>query len=298
MKIDQTHQPWAIGTASVFAVAAVGYAAYAKLAVNGPEGGSAVGLLFGVLGYGLMLFATLLSLRKKFPVWRIGRAKTWMRGHLWLGLLSYPMILFHAGFSSGGRLTTTLLWLMTFVIVSGLLGAALQHFMPQLITQRVPMETIYDQINSVQSQLLAEADKLVGNFVETAAKLGVTVAAAAANDGSTALATSTTAHNPAEEFQSVYAESIRPFLATRGMYDHPLYARKNAKGMFLRLRKLVPSALHEIIEDLEDICEEKRDLDRQSRMHRILHGWLFVHVPLSYALMVLGTIHAILALRY
>jgi hypothetical protein len=33
-------------------------------------------------------------------------------------------------------------------------------------------------------------------------------------------------------------------------------------------------------------------------MYRMLHGWLLVHVPLSIALLVLGGIHAIVALRY
>ena len=37
-----------------------------------------------------MIFAGLLAARKKVPVWRLGRAQDWMRGHLWLGLLSLP----------------------------------------------------------------------------------------------------------------------------------------------------------------------------------------------------------------
>ena len=31
---------------------------------------------------------------------------------------------------------------------------------------------------------------------------------------------------------------------------------------------------------------------------RVLHGWLLIHVPVSIALLVLGGIHAIVALRY
>jgi hypothetical protein len=33
-------------------------------------------------------------------------------------------------------------------------------------------------------------------------------------------------------------------------------------------------------------------------MHHFLHGWLLVHIPLSYALLALGAIHAVFALRY
>ena len=44
--------------------------------------------------------------------------------------------------------------------------------------------------------------------------------------------------------------------------------------------------------------EEKRQLDRQSRLHKVLHGWLLVHIPLSYALLLLGAVHAVMALRF
>jgi hypothetical protein len=49
---------------------------------------------------------------------------------------------------------------------------------------------------------------------------------------------------------------------------------------------------------LESICEEERQLVRQRRIYQWLHGWLLVHVPLSIALLVLGGIHAIVALTY
>ncbi len=60
--------------------------------------------------------------------------------------------------------------------------------------------------------------------------------------------------------------------------------------MFQQLRVLLPQNLHSSVDDLENICEEKRQLDQQSRLHKILHGWLLVHIPLSYALLLLGAV--------
>ncbi len=97
-----------------------------------------------------MLFAGLLGARKKVPIWRVGRAQAWMRGHLWLGLVSFPLILFHSGFHFGVGLTKALMWLFVVVFVSGIVGAVLQHFMPRLTTQRIPLETIYEQIGRVR----------------------------------------------------------------------------------------------------------------------------------------------------
>jgi len=46
------------------------------------------------------------------------------------------------------------------------------------------------------------------------------------------------------------------------------------------------------------ICEEERQLLRQRRMHGVLHAWLIIHVPLSFALMVLAVVHIVMALKY
>src|SRR5437868_10807999 len=141
-----------------------------------------MGLIYGIAGLAMMIFAGLLGLRKRFPVWRVGRAQNWMRGHLWLGLLAFPIIWYHAGFHVGGALTIALMVLFTAVVVSGIFGAALQHFMPRMITSQVPMETIYEEIPRIQRQLVEEADTLVAGIcgplqVEGAAHLALSAAA-------------------------------------------------------------------------------------------------------------------------
>src|SRR4029077_11487828 len=128
MRIDRTHRPWMVGTIVVFLAVTLVYVAYALRTPGGPRGGTAIGLAFGIAGYAVMLFEALLGARKKVPVWRLGRAATWMRGHLWLGLMTLPLILFHAGFAFRGALTAVLMVLLAVVVVSGVLGAVLQHY--------------------------------------------------------------------------------------------------------------------------------------------------------------------------
>src|ERR1700730_260421 len=161
MRIDRTHRPWLFATLIILAASAVLYIPYALSSPAGPRGGSAAGLTYGILGYAFMLYAGLLGARKKVPVWRIGKAQTWMRGHLRLGLLSLPLILFHGGFAWRGPLTALLMILFLIVVLSGILGAAFQHYLPSLITTRVPMETIYEEIPHVRAQLRDEAEQLV-----------------------------------------------------------------------------------------------------------------------------------------
>lgn len=284
MRIDSTHRAWLVASAVILGVSAVLYAIYRVPASAGSMGGTAMGLAFGILGFAFMIFAGLLGARKKVPVWRVGRAQMWMRGHLWLGLLSLPLILFHAGFHSGGPLTAVLMWLLVIVVVSGLFGAILQHYLPTVMTREAPLETIYEEMEHVNAQLRQEAAELVeGAGARTAEdEEGVTIAV----------------EEQAAPLQRFFAEELRPYLENSAARRGPLADASLAERSFAQLKRLLPPELHDTVDDLEDICEEHRQLARQARLHRWLHGWLLVHIPLSLALLLLGAVHAAIALRY
>src|SRR6266704_2809058 len=161
MRLDETQRGWLIVSVAILAVALAVFVPYAYFSSQGPRGGSAIGLFFGVVGFAFMIFAALLGARKRVPTWRVGRAQAWMRGHLWLGLLSLPILLFHGGFHFGGTLTRLLMWLLIITVFSGVFGAALQHYIPRLMTTDVPLETIYDEIGSVRTLLRVEADRAI-----------------------------------------------------------------------------------------------------------------------------------------
>ena len=297
MHIDSSHRAWYLWTAALFVLALLGYLLYALRFQNGPSGGSIPGLIFGSAGYILMLYAAFLSVRKKFSRWRIGRAATWMRGHLWLGLLSYPLIFFHAGLSFGHGLTFALMLIFSVVVVPGVAGAALQHYMPRMITERVGRETIYYQMDRVQQDLEREADSLLVSLFHKDTQYGLLVPAAEKTHANATTLVALSEYS-GDQLHTAYADNIKPYLFQRGAYRHSLNDVRRAKVFFADLRKLVPEPVRPVIDGLESICDEKRDLDRQSRLHRILYFWLLVHVPLAFLLIVLGGIHAVMALRY
>jgi hypothetical protein len=253
-----------------------------------------------------MLFAGLLGTRKQVPIWRVGRAQAWMRGHLWLGFLSFPLILFHSGFRFGVGLTKGLMWLLVVVFISGIVGAVLQHFMPRLTTQRIPMETIYEQIGRVRSQLVAEAQTLVeeasaalGGSVSQATEQQRAASASAGTIGGLTVASGLQVDEGASvQLQEFFRREMQPYIAQGGSRGMALADRNRSQNMFQQLRLLLPPNLHPSVDDLENICEEKRELDQQTQYHRILHAWLLVHIPASYALLLLGAVHAVMALRY
>ena len=299
MLIDRSHRPWAIGSAVALAIAVAAYVPYA-LRSAGPGGGSGPGLTYGIAAFACMLYATLLALRKKFPIWRIGRTQTWMRGHLWLGALSLPLVLLHSGFLFGHGLTSIMMWLFVFVWASGLFGAWLQHTMPRRLLREVPMETIYEQVGRVRGQLLDEADTVVAT---ACGKLELDVRAEAAGTQSAShllgsvLRTGSGGADDGAPLREFYLREMRAFVEAPTRH-HPLADATAASAMFGKVRALVPSPFHAALSDLESLCEEERQLLRQERLHGVLHGWLIVHVPLAYAVMVLAVVHIVIAIRY
>jgi len=298
MLIDQTHRQWFSGSVIGVGIGLAIYIPYAHFTIGGARGGTILGIIYGVIGFSFMVFAGLLSLRKRFPVWRMGRTSTWMRGHLWLGLISYPIIFFHSGFSFGkGALTWWMMVIFTIVIISGIVGAILQHYLPKVMTRQVPYETIYAEIPRIRGQLLDEADVKVAE-VTGISMASSAVTSAAEEAGGVIVTLVQMEEDVRNELTRFYNNELRPYLEKSGGKGCEIADRTNAVAMFANLRTLLPDEIHPVIADLEGICEEKRELDQQIVLHRLLHGWLFVHAPLSLALLVMGAIHAVIALTY
>jgi len=311
MLIDSSHRRWIAASLAILLVAVAFYVPYVRTALNGPSGGSVHGLVYGIVGFAFMIFAGLLGARRKVPTWRLGRGTTWMRAHIWLGLVSLPLILLHGGFRLGGSLTTVLMILFGVVWVSGIVGLFLQQTLPRLMLTRVPLETVYEQIDDIVLQLLAESDDLV-----TAACGALPVPAVRLPDERRAggggapprpgQPRSSPRARPvvlapvpeSRALRETYLRDIRPFLELRNASDRTLGTSSRTATLFRNLRTTLPMPLQDTLTELEAICDERRQLADQKRLHHVMHGWLLVHAPLSFALLLLGAVHAVVALRY
>jgi hypothetical protein len=319
------HRAWLALVVVVSAAAATWYTVHGISTGQLPGGASAPGLVFGVVGGAIILFEFLLWPRKHFRVWRVGMVKTWLRAHIWLGLLTIPLILLHSGFAWGGQLTTILAWLFIAVIASGIFGLAMQQWLPRLMLDELPAETIVSQIDNVAENLCAEAQQLVaavcGLEVEElpAGENGRSVAAALANEaeGSAGpryvtigavrqvgnvrgrvLQTQVIEQVPGSQpLAQSFTQDIAPFLID-GDKRSPLADPSKAANYFQRLRTALDPQAHEAVGVLESYCDQRRQFNRQRRLHRLLHGWLLIHLPLSIGLLVLMFVHVFTALKY
>jgi hypothetical protein len=290
MLIDRTHRGWAVATTLLLGVATVLYVGYARAWPGGPSGRTWPGMLFGVAGAALMLFAGLLAVRKRMVRVRIGSLSWWLRAHLWMGLLSVPLIFYHAAFRWGGTLEIILWITLAIVVVSGVIGLVLQNILPRVMKLQLLEEIIPDQLAQVCRRLALEADDLV-----------VAQCKAEAVDAALRRSPDDIAASPADQavwLAGFYVHTVRPFLEDVAPAGSPLANPQQAQLMFDRARSLLPYDYRAAVDSLEQSCAERRQLAEQARLYNLLHGWLKIHVPISIALLVFSIVHIVTALYY
>ena len=330
---------WIIAISAVSLLAVVAYVAEWAAEGRLPGGSSRTGFLYGIAGGLIILFEILLWPRKRVRSWRIGSAQLWLRAHVWLGLLSVPLVVMHARlFFIGGLMNQALMFTFVIVIASGIWGLVLQQFLPKLLLEQVPAETIYDQIEHVAAQQCADAEKLVRALCEPShARPGAETMNAVGHvpdrpaeqhehephhqhqpnddDAEYAVVTGfrsmTGIQGKVLETVPLYSmipgtgeiprrffAELRPYLLAGAAGGSPLAGPLEASRFFESLRAASPAAAGGLIDQLRQVCENRRQFDLQARIHGWLHGWLLVHVPVSVVLGVLLVIHVPVALWY
>ncbi len=310
-----SHRAWLLLFAAGSILAAAWYGVAAYQGHDWPGGASAPGLVFGVAAALLILFEFALWPRKKLRVWRIGRAQTWMRAHIWLGLLTVPLVIMHSGFRLGGALPTVLMLLFAAVIASGVFGLWMQQVIPRKMLEQAPGETIYSQIARVAQQLCHEADGIVAACCESEpgeSPVGRTVQVAAVAESheeggrdfrpwQVKLLEREIAARPLPNtaaLREFHKNDLRPYLLNGRAVNAVLATAARAEQVFDGLRRKLDPSIGASIDSLQQLCSQRRDLDVQARLHAWLHGWLWIHLPLSAALVLMMVVHAFAALRY
>jgi hypothetical protein len=259
--------------------------------LRGNVGATPLGLIYGTVALLIFLFAALLGWRRNKKKWPVGSIQSWLKAHIWLTILTIPLVVFHCGFHGGGPMTQFLLWLYAFVMVSGFWGLTLQHIIPKLMQEYLPEEVIFEQIPYIRGQLFNQGEAIREEIARQPDE--ATPKAGSHGGGTTTLAAGTKgAVKAAVDF--IDHEAL-PYLKSLTPGQFALQDKQAADSQFRLLKLQVPASTQPLVEQLQDICDEKRRLDLQTRLHYWLHGWLIVHAPASLLLVVLTIVHAIVA---
>jgi hypothetical protein len=248
-----------------------------------------------------------------------------MAAHIWLGLLTVPLILLHTGFRLGGPLPTVLTAVFALVIASAVYGLWMQQTIPRKMLAQATHETIYTQIDRAAKQLAYEGNAIIrasclykgardtggGSPVKVksvAVGYPIRPAQPAAWEKQGVFRTwqvdelerqiPILEHPLDEELRVFYREHIRRYLLTGRRTGSSMADSGRAEQLFDSLRRRIGKPAHAVIAALEELVRRRRDLDVQKRLHRRLHAWIPFHVALSAALLILMFSHIYTALRY
>jgi hypothetical protein len=259
---------WWLGTA---AVAAALLLAVAVLRTTLRPTAIWTGLALFALVVGLSLF----NARKKIPFLPLARASTWMQVHIYAGWLAVLLFGLHTGFRwPHGAFEQILAGVFLLVAVSGVVGLALNRWLPELLTRSGEALT-FERIPEIRADIRRHVEALV------------------------AVADRESVSSTMGDF---YLNHLMAYINWRpGLFLRLSMRQKRYRAIVTALGSLERYSNpreKEVAAELREWIEAKRNLDTQLFGQRLLKLWLFIHIPASFSLLLLGLVHGLIALRY
>ena len=233
-----------------------------------PNGGTWYGYTLGTLGAGLIVWLALLGVRKRAMTPGRWSLKAWTSAHVYLGLSLIVVATLHTGFQFGWNVHTLAYALMIVVIASGVYGIAVYATLPQALSdnrREMTQRQIVESLAAIDRQLEAAAQP------RERAEADLVIAA---------LEPDTFAAGQATRLSGRY-RSCRTEAALRAFAGSAADPDRERTVALLRKRQA----------QLEQIR-------RHMRLKAMLEVWLYVHVPVTVALLAALAAHIISVFYY
>ena len=219
----------------------------------------------------LLGFLTAFNARKKLPFLPLGTAATWLQTHIYIGILSVVVFGLHVGARvPNGVIEGILALLYVLVAASGFVGLFLSRVLPARLTNRGEA-ILFERIPILRARLRDEVEALVLRAV-----------------------TEADSHTIAQ----LYSERLMPYFAkVRHMPHHLAESPRPVQRLcdeIVAAERFANPVERKILAEIRTRVEAKSDCDYQYSLQSVLKGWLFVHIPLKYSLLLFALVHAVL----
>jgi len=248
-----------------------------------PNGGTWLGYTLGGIGAALILWLTALGVRKRSYSSSLGTLRGWTSAHIYLGLALIVVATLHTGFQFGWNLHTLCYVLMLIVIASGIFGMVVYLRYPQLMSSNragIKPDVLLEEINDLDQRALRIANEMPRRFGDVLRS----------NREGTRVGGSTRA------ILGGYDLSTIALLTAGGTPQQVSNSEQTALLDWLgdELARSADGELTKRIGDLLSVVATRRNQLRRLRRDAQIRGWLeiwlYVHVPVTLAL--IGTLIA------
>ena len=254
-----------------------------------PNGGTWLGYTLGTIGALLIVWLVLFGVRKRRYLNSIGTLRGWLSAHVYLGTTLILVVLLHTGFQFGWNVHTFAFVLMLIVILSGFFGVYVYLRYPNLMTRNresATREAMMAEVAEIDQNALALADGI-------APKIHGVVLRSIQN---TRLGGGVWTQLRARDGSDLALESLRKAIAAREQQQEMKTAEMPT--MFAMVDFLAARAEDkqgEAMRKLIDLMSRKKSLAtkvaRDMQYQAMMEIWLYIHVPLSFALLAALIVH-------
>jgi hypothetical protein len=268
--------------------------------MDGPNGGTWLGYTLGTLGAVLIVWLAWLGVRKRRYSRGRSTVKAWVSAHVYLGLALLLIATLHTGFQFGLNIHTLSYALMILVIASGVYGVVAYARYPRVITDNrseATRDAWLEEILDLNERAIRLADELgadVHRFVlRSAERLQL---------GGSWRDQLFGARSPAgaPELMAI-AEILRKKLGASA-----LERSSQMEGVILLTDEQItvserdPSLerLKHLLELLTRRNELAARINRDVQAHARMQAWLYLHVPLTAALLAALAAHVVVVFLY
>ena len=234
------------------------------------NGGSWYGYTLGTIGAGLILWLTALGYRKRKMTSDYWSLKAWTSAHVYLGLSLIVIGTWHTGFQLGWNVHTLAWALMMLVILSGLYGVIVYATLPAALSNN------RDEMTQMQ---MLEAIRAFDRQLHSAAQ---------------PLTPADTAPVLAALDEDPFAGGIGARLSGR----YPNCATAAALRTLAASQSSDAAAREKVVGLLKQKVAALARLRAHLRLRALLEIWLYVHVPLTFALIAALSAHIISVFFY
>jgi hypothetical protein len=273
-------------------LAATSVALYAWHSPPGPpSGGTWLGYTLGTVAALQVLWLTGIGVRKRRYASNLGTVSGWVSAHVYLGLALLVVATLHSGFQLGWNVHTLAYALMCAVILTGIVGIVLYTRYPARMSanrQGRTRDQLIEEIADLDAKAVRLTQAMPPEFVEAVRSARDRLAL-----GGSALTLLTA------------GDQSRVVLPGAGGASAPLpNAHQAALLAWLgeRLARSRDGELSARVQDLLTLVSAKRAaverLKRDLRFQAWLDAWLYLHVPLSFALLAALCTHVVSVFAY
>lgn len=239
-----------------------------------PNGGSWYGYILGTIGVLQILWLTLLGVRKRAMTRGRWSLKAWTSAHVYVGLSLTVIATLHTGFQFGWNVHTLAYALMMLVILSGLYGIVVYATLPDALSDNrseMTRSQMVDVVTKLDRQLQVAAQPLT--------------------------------HDDTEIVRLSLSEDVFRAGLLRRLSGSERHCRNARALRRLRERLAIAGGAEEIaLQTLVQLLERKgaalSRIRRNMRLRALLEVWLYVHVPITFALIAALAVHIVSVFFY